>query len=62
MMPLEHLLRAKDNDSHSDGVRDDVVPLVTHIRLKMKGPSSNGSAGALIIYDVAVNARDPSAR
>lgn len=40
----------------------DPAPAVTHIRLKMKGSSSNRSGGALRIYNVAISARDLSAR
>lgn len=45
------------------GHAKDAAPTVTHIRLKMKGaPASRSGAGALRIYDVAINSRDPSAR
>lgn len=46
-----------------EGHAEDTVPAVTHIRLKMKvAPASRSGGGALMIYDVAINARDPSAR
>lgn len=38
------------------------VTAVTHVRLKMKGTTASRSGGALRIYDVAINAPDPSAR
>lgn len=38
------------------------VTAVTHVRLKMKGATTSRSGGALRIYDVAINAPDPSAR
>lgn len=52
----------READGYPPGVTSTVVPAVTHVRLKMRGPPSNGSAGALRIYDVAINARDPEAR
>lgn len=46
-----------------EGHAEDTVPAVTHIRLKMKvAPASRSGGGALMIYDVAINARDPSTR
>ena len=38
------------------------ITAVTHVRLKMKGATASRSGGALRIYDVAINAPDPSAR
>ena len=40
----------------------ETAPAVTHIRLKMKGAPASRSGGALRIYDVSINERDPSAR
>lgn len=45
-----------------EGHFHDAAPAVTHIRLKMKGAPGSRPGGGLGIYDVAINARDPSAR
>ncbi|CAM9107710.1 unnamed protein product, partial [Ectocarpus fasciculatus] len=44
-----------------EGRSHDVIPAVTHVRLKMRGAPGGRPGGALSIYDVAINARDPSA-
>lgn len=45
-----------------EGRSHDVIPAVTHVQLKMRGAPGGRPGGALSIYDVAINARDPSAR
>lgn len=45
-----------------EGRSQEAIPAVTHVRLKMKGAPGSRPGGALSIYDISINARDPSAR
>ncbi|CAM9591597.1 unnamed protein product, partial [Scytosiphon promiscuus] len=45
-----------------EGRFQEATPTVTHVRLKMKGAPGGRPGGALNIYDVSINAPDPSAR
>ena len=54
--------RESQRKAQGGGGSLDAIPAVTHVRLKMKGGPGSRPGGALSIYDVAINARDPSAR
>ncbi|CAM9363935.1 unnamed protein product, partial [Laminaria digitata] len=62
--PVSLLGLRRKRDPHRKAKVDSAlqpVTAVTHVRLKMKGATASRSGGALRIYDVAINAPDPSA-
>lgn len=58
---MTHYLRDPHRKAQA-GSALQAVTAVTHVRLRMKGATASRSGGALRIYDVAINAPDPSAR